>query len=146
MKAALIAATILAVQAPLPLHSQEKKPWEISQLCGRVDYVQRMPGGKSADTFVEKRRAIPDLIVELYESSASNQPLDSARTDKRGRFEFKTTHAGCYWLSMNWNNCRKCGLAVVFVPAKTSEATCSRQGIAIDDDGSAAWWVSIDVD
>jgi hypothetical protein len=146
VKAAAIAGTILATHIALSVQAQEKKPWKVSELCGRVDYVQRMPEGKSAATFIEKRRPIPNLIIELYESSGSNKSIDSARTDKRGGFEFKNPQAGSYWLSMNWNSCRKCGLAVVFAPAKSSGATCSRQGIAIDDVGSANWWTTVDVD
>jgi hypothetical protein len=146
VRAAVLAATILATLTASPIQAQEKKPWKVSQLCGRVDYVQRRPEGKSPDTFIEKRKPIPDLLVELYESTAGDRPVDSTRTDKRGQFEFKNPQAGSYWLSMNWNSCRKCGLAVVFAPAKSSGATCSRQGIAIDDGGSANWWTTVDVD
>lgn len=148
MRGTVLAATILATQTVLPAHSQERKPWDVTQLCGRVEYVQRMPVRKSADTFVGKREAIPGLVVELYESAqdqSRKKPIDSARTDKRGQFHLGVNKSGRYWLSMNWNQCRECGVAVVLNPGK-GQTSCSGQGIGIDDTGAANWWTTITVD
>lgn len=133
------------------LCAQEKKPWQIDRLCGKLEHVQQIPDRKNANNFSEKRKTLRDIPVSLYERSenelccSSLGATETVRTGKRGGFHFKTAKAGNYWLSANWNG-KEYKLAISFKPDKKSTTMCFQQGIGLDDEGNADWWVTITVD
>lgn len=133
------------------LSAQEKAPWEIDRLCGKLEHVQKIPNRKSANTFSEKRKSLRDVPLTLY-SRLENEAccsgltaVEMVHTGRGGHFEFKNDGPGNYWLSANWND-KEYKLAIGFKPDKKPKALCSQQGIGLDDEGNADWWVTITVD
>jgi len=144
---AILAALLIGQSS----HAQEKKPWDIDRLCGRLEHVQKVPDRKNANTFSENRKPLREVSVSLY-GRRENEPccaglnaLETIQTRKGGRFEFKTTRPGNYWLGMNWSG-KEYRLGVVYKPQKNSTTMCSEQGIGLDDEGNADWWVTLTVD
>jgi hypothetical protein len=139
---------ILLVQTA---HAQGKKPWDVDKLCGRVEYVKRIPEKKHPNNYSEKRKSLRDVPLELY-ADGENQPccdelknVGSTKTGQNGRFEFKPEKAGRYWLMAKWNQ-KVYEVNVDFKPEKRSSTICSQQGIQVGDDGDASWWVTVTVD
>jgi hypothetical protein len=133
------------------LHAQEKKPWEVDRLCGKLEQIQKIPDRKNSNPFSEKRIGLRDVALGVYERQ-ENQPccnglatIETVRTSKGGHFEFKTKKPGNYWLSTNWNS-RQYELAVSFKSERNPTTMCSQQGIALDGEGNADWWITITVD
>jgi hypothetical protein len=131
--------------------AQQQKGWHVDRLCGRVDQVQRIPDRKFANTFSERRREIRDLPITLF-ARTDGQPccdalvaLETTKTSRDGRFEFRTKNSGEFWITTNWN-AKEYKVAVVNKQRKDSSAICSNQGIDLDDSGNAGWWVTITVD
>jgi hypothetical protein len=94
---ALILALILFAAG---LHAQEKRPWDIDRLCGKIEHVKRIPDRKNANTFSEKRKALRDVPLTLYEQR-DNQPccsnlnaIETTQTRRGGNFQFKTKNPG----------------------------------------------------
>ena len=146
---ALILALILFVPG---LPAQGKKPWTIDRLCGKLDHIQRIPDRKHANNFSERREALRDVSVTLYEPregepccSTANAVIEAAQSGRGGHFEFKTKKPGKFWLKANWNG-KDYKLALVYEPSKNSTTLCSDQGIDLDDDGNAEWWATVTVD
>ena len=126
------------------LFAQEKKPWQIDRFCGKIEYVQKIPDRKNANAFAEKRKALRDISLALYDKH-ENEPccsdlraLETVHTGRGGHFEFKNQKPGNYWLSTNWNG-KEYKVAIGFQPDKKSTTMCSQQGIALDDEGNADW-------
>jgi hypothetical protein len=133
------------------LCAQDKKPWIVDRLCGQLDYVQRTAERHDPNSFSEKRKAVRDVSISLYERR-ENQPccdglnaVETAKTGRSGHFEFKTKTVGSYWLSTNWNG-RSSTLPVVYETGKNPVTMCSEQGIQLDDQGNASWWITVTVD
>jgi hypothetical protein len=131
--------------------AQPKKEWEVERICGRVEHVQRIRDRKFSDTFSERRQGLRDLMLSLFERR-DGEPccdalvaLETARTGRGGRFEFKAKKPGNFWLTTNWN-AKEYKVAVVNKQQRDSSATCSKQGIGLDDSGNADWWVTITLD
>jgi hypothetical protein len=141
-------AALLLVPA---MKAQEKKPWKVDRLCGRVEYVQKIPDRKRANIFSEKRRALKNLPVTLFERPKnvlcceSSDAVETVKTGRGGHFEFKTRKTGDFWLTMNWNG-KGYKLPLIYNQQKNSPTICSEQGLALDDNGSVDWWVTITVD
>ena len=133
------------------LHAQEKKPWNIDRLCGKLDHVQRIPDRKHANNFSERRKALRDVPLTLFERGDTENccttlnEIETVRSGRGGHFEFKTKKARNSWLRTNWNG-KEYKLAIVFEPQRNSTTLCSDQGIDLDDDGDASWWATITVD
>jgi hypothetical protein len=72
-------------------------------------------------------------------------PVETVTTGRSGHFEFKTKKLGSYWLATSWNG-KEYKVAVEYKPTKNSQTLCSDQGIQLDDEGNANWWISIVVD
>jgi hypothetical protein len=132
-------------------HAQEKKPWNVDRICGRVEHVRRIPIKKQPDNYTEKRKGLRGVPLELYESnegSSCGEHLKSVGamiSGKAGQFDFKPEQAGHYWLTAKWNG-RDYKVAVVFVPQEKSSTICSLPGIQIEDEGDASWWLTVAVD
>ncbi len=132
-------------------YAQEKKPWQIDRLCGKIEYVQKIPSRKNTNTFSEKRKALRDISLGLYDQHENESccsglaAIETVHTGRGGRFEFKNTKPGNYWLGANWNG-KEYKVAVVFKPEKNSSTLCSEQGLGFDDEGNADWWVTITLD
>ena len=135
----------------LAANAQEKKPWNVDQICGRVEYVHRIPEKKHPNNYSEKRKSLRSVPLELYESSENSscceglKNVGSAISGRGGQFEFRPEKAGRYWLTAKWND-KIYKLAVAFEQQKRSSTICSQQGIQIEDDGDAGWWVTVTVD
>ncbi len=147
MKRAVLFAVILVGHT---LCAQDKKPWNIGRLCGRLEHVERTPDRKRADNFAETRKAlrgIPLVIYKRHENEICCEnltPIDTT-TGKRGDFNFKDPQPGLYWLEANWNG-NEYKVAVVYRAEKNSETICSQQGLQIDYAGNASWWITVTVD
>jgi hypothetical protein len=133
------------------LQAQEKKPWNLDRLCGRLEHVQRTPSRRHSNNFSERRKALRNVSLSLYERR-ENEPCcdgvnaaETIQTGRGGHFEFKTKKAGTFLLSTNWSG-KEYRLSVVYKPQKNSATTCSDQGIALDGEGNADWWVTVTVD
>ncbi|MBI3476105.1 MAG: hypothetical protein HY010_10260 [Acidobacteria bacterium] len=143
-----ILGLILVVQAS---YSQEKKPWNVDQICGRVEYLKRIPEKKHTDNYSEKRKSLKDVPLELYESSENQacceglKSVGSYVSGRNGQFEFRPEKPGHYWLTAKWNG-KEYNVGVVYEPQKKSSTLCSQQGLQIEDDGSASWWITVTVD
>jgi hypothetical protein len=135
----------------LCLCAQEKKPWNVARLCGRVEHVKRTPERHSPDSFAEKRKSLRDVFLNLYERHENVvccegvDALETVRAGRGGHFEFKIQKAGDYWLTSNWNG-KASKIAVVYEPQKVLANNCSEQGIQLDDEGNAGWWITVTVD
>jgi hypothetical protein len=133
------------------LRAQNKQPWNIDRLCGRVEHVQRVPERHNPNSFSEKRKPLRDVQLSLYERRenktccAGFSPMETTQTRKNGGFDFQAAKPGNYWLITNWNG-RESEVAVVYLPHRNSVTKCFEQGIALDDAGIADWWLSITVD
>ena len=133
------------------LCAQEKKPWSVDRLCGRVDHVEEIPDRKNANTYTETRKALRDVALALYErrdSEAccnSSSLADKITTNRSGDFDFRNKKAGLYWLTTNWHG-KQYQIAVEYKPEKDSVTKCSQQGISVDSAGNANWWVTVTVD
>ena len=133
------------------LGAQEKKPWEIDRLCGKLEHVQKISDRKNANTFSEKRKALREVPLGLYERHENQaccegvSAVETTQTGRGGQFEFKTKKPGNFWMATNWRG-KKYKLAVVNKPEKNSATMCSQQGIALDDEGNADWWLTVTVD
>jgi hypothetical protein len=98
VKAILLSfALMLSVTA---LQAQEKKPWEVDRLCGKLEHVQKIPNRKDANTFSDKRKSLRDVPLALY-NRRENEPccgglaaVEMVHTDRGGRFEFKNEKPG----------------------------------------------------
>ena len=138
---------ILVVQA---LYAQQKKPWNVNRVCGRVEYVKRIPDKKHPSNYSEKRKNLRGVLLELYESDENPaccmmKNVGVAISGKAGEFEFKPAKAGRYLLKASWNR-KDYQVPINFEPQKKSSTVCSEQGIQIEDDGDANWWVTVTVD
>jgi hypothetical protein len=146
----LVTAFLIVTFCRLSVAEQERV-WDVDRLCGRVEHVQRIPDRKLANTFSEQRRGLRDLQIALFQRRDGQHccdarlAIETTRTGRGGRFEFKTKNTGNFWLTTNWNS-KEYKIAVVNKQQKDSPAMCSNQGIALDDSGSAGWWVTITVD
>ena len=133
------------------LGAQGKKPWHVDRLCGRAQYVKRIPEKKNPNIHSDERKDLKAIRLELYESNEdipcceSLKILGTTVSGRSGQFEFKPDHAGNYWLVASWNG-KEYSVPVVYEPLKKSTTMCSDQGIQIEDDGSASWWVTVTVD
>jgi hypothetical protein len=145
----IVLITMLLALASLA--AQEKKPWERDRLCGKLDYVRRIPDRKNPGSFSEKRKALRDIPLGLYARHANEaccgslNAVETSRSGRGGSFAFETKKPGDYWLATNWNG-KEYKLAVVYKPEKNSKTLCSEQGIALDDEGNADWWAIVTVD
>ena len=147
----LLVSFLAAVLFAQGLNAQEKKPWTIDCICGRVEYVQRIPVRKQPNTYSDKRTDLKGIPLELYESPEGApccealKNVGSTISGKGGQFEFKVEKAGHYWLTAKWNG-RDYKVAVEFEPHKKSSTICSEQGIQMEDGEDASWWATITVD
>jgi hypothetical protein len=134
-----------------PMAGQDKKPWSVDRLCGRLEHVERIPDRKHVDNFPEAREALRDVPVVIYERHENepccenSTPIDATRTGKGGRFELKDEKPGSYWLGTNWNG-KEYKVAVDYKAGKSSETMCSQQGVQVDHAGNADWWITVTVD
>jgi len=132
-------------------YAQEKKLWNVDRLCGRLEHVQRSPGRHDPNNFSEKRKALRDVPMSLYErreNEACCDGLNAVETTKTGRgghFALKTKKPGSYWLSTTWNG-KNSTVPVIYKPQKSPVTTCSEQGVQLDDQGNAELWITITVD
>ena len=130
--------------------AQQEKKWNVARLCGRVDQLQEIQDRKLANASSERRRGLRDLPMSLYQRRDDRTccqglvVLENARTARNGRFEFKTKNPGDFWITTYWN-ARQYKLAVTNEQLENS-ATCSAQGIDLDGNGHANWWVTITLD
>jgi hypothetical protein len=133
------------------LGAQEKKPWEIDRLCGKLEHVQKVPDRKHANTFSEKRKALREVSLSLYERREHQaccegmNAVETTQTGRGGHFEFKTRKPGNFWMATNWSG-KEYKLAVVYKLQNNSTTMCSQQGIGLDDEGDAEWWAIVTVD
>ena len=133
------------------LWAQAKKPWHVDRLCGRAQYVKRIPEKKAPNTYSDERGDLRAIHLDLYESNEGTPCCDGLRisgttiSGKRGQFEFKPDHGGNYWLVAKWNE-KSFAVPVIYEPQKKSSTVCSEQGIQIEDDGDASWWLTVTVD
>jgi hypothetical protein len=132
-------------------YAQEKKPWSVDRLCGRLDHVQRTPERHDPNSFSEKRKALRDVSLSLYERRENQtccdglNAVETTNTGRGGHFEFKTNKLGSYWLGTNWNG-KNSSVPVIYEPQKNPVTICSEQGIQLDDQGNAEWWITVTVD
>lgn len=142
---------LVVILIVLGLNAQEKKPWSVNRICGRVEYVQRIPVRKQPNTYSDKRKYLKGIPLELYESPegapccVALKNVGSTISGRSGQFEFKAEKAGQYWLTAKWSG-RDYEVAVEFEPEKKSSTICSQQGIQMEDGEDASWWVAITVD
>jgi hypothetical protein len=141
-------AAILVVQG---LNAQEKKPWGADQICGRVEYLKRIPEKKHPNSYSEKKKSLKDVRLELYEFDENQARCEGLKTvgslasGRNGQFEFGPEKPGRYWLIAKWNS-KEYKVDVIYEPQKKSSTICSQQGIWIEDDGNASWWITVTVD
>jgi hypothetical protein len=144
---------VLFVTATLILqlrHNPEPAPQQINHLCGRLDHADRVKVGDRAYSY-SHRKVLGAVELELYKANGNRaccadlERIDVVTSNKRGRFEFRRAAAGFYWVRSEWNG-KEFKLPIVFKPEKNFATECSEQGILIDDEGSAEWWLSVTVD
>ena len=135
----------------LNLVGQQPKPWSVDHLCGRLEHLQRIPSRKKPDRFSEKRTSLAGVRLELFERQEGTlcciaaESRSATVSQKRGYFEFKHELAGNYWLRAKWNS-RDYELPVVLSGQKKSPTSCAQQGVQLEDDGRANWWLMVTVD
>jgi hypothetical protein len=133
------------------LGAQEKKPWEVDRLCGKLEHVQKIPDRKNTNSLSEKRKTLREVRLGIYERHENQvccegvNAVETTQTGRGGRFEFKTKKRGDFWIATNWSG-KQYKLAVVYKPGKSSATMCSQQGIGLDDEGDAEWWAIVTVD
>ncbi len=69
-------AAILIVQG---MNAQEKNPWIVDRICGRVEHVQRIPIKKQPNNYTEKRKDLKGIPLELYESPGGAPCCDALK-------------------------------------------------------------------
>jgi hypothetical protein len=142
-----IVALILIAQF---LFAQEK-PLNVDRLCGRVEHVERTPERHDPNAYSEKRKALRDVSLSLFERRESEaccdglKAIEATNTGRGGHFEFKTKKPGSYWLSTIWDG-KNSTVPVIYERQKNSATMCSEQGIQLDDHGKAEWWITVTVD
>lgn len=142
---------LIAILVAPGLSAQEGKPWPIDRLCGKIGYVQKIPSRKNPSTFSEKRTTLKDVPLALYEKNEAKAccggvtAIETTRTGRGGQFEFKTRKAGSFWLIASWNG-KDYQAPILYYPQKNSTVLCSQQGITLDKDGKADWWLTVTVD
>ena len=147
-KRAVLLAVVLVAQT---LCAQDKKPWTIGRLCGRLEHVERVPDRKHPETFSETRKALQGVPLVLYERHENESCcgdvtlIYTTMSGKRGLFSFKDVKPGLYWLEATWNE-RKYRVAVIQEPERKSLAICSEQGLEVNNAGNADWWITVTVD
>ena len=145
------ASFLTAILIAQGLNAQEKKPWTVDRICGRVEYLQRVPIRKQPNIYSDKRMDLRGIPLELYESPEGApccealKNVGSTISGKVGQFEFEAEKAGHYWLTAKWNG-KDYKVAVEFEPQKKSSTVCSQQGIQMEDGEDASWWVTVTVD
>jgi hypothetical protein len=147
-----VAVSLLAALWVIPsLSAQEKKPWEIDSLCGKLEHIGKTPDRRHANNFSEKRKALRDVNLVLYDRRENESCCNSVNVVERvltrrgGHFDFESKKAGDFWLVSDWHG-KYYKLPVTYKPGKASTTVCSEQGIQFDDKGNADWWVTITVD
>jgi hypothetical protein len=147
-----VAAPLLAALMVVPaLQAQEKKPWEIESLCGKLEHIERTPDRRHANSISEKRKALRDVDLALYDRREAEpccnsvNAIETVRTRRGGHFDVENKKAGDFWLVSDWNG-KHYKLPVIYKPGKASTTVCSEQRIHFDDEGNADWWVTITVD
>ena len=145
-----VGGVITALLVVPMLNAQESKPWNVDRVCGRVEYVKRIPDKKRPSKYSEKGKNLRNVQLELYESGENPSccMLKSSGwtiTGRDGEFEFKGVKAGDYLLMANWNG-KKYQVSLSFKPKEKSTTVCSEQGIRLEDDGTADWFVTVTVD
>jgi len=145
--AALIVAATLILQFS---QNPGPTPQQVNHLCGRLDYGSRIRVGENAYSY-SNRKVLKGVRLELFKANGERpccgdlERLDVVTSNKRGRFEFRGVAAGSYWVRSEGNG-KEFKLPIVFAPEKNLASECSAQGILIDDEGNAKWWVSVSVD
>jgi hypothetical protein len=133
------------------LQGQDKKPWSVDRICGRIEYVRKIPVRNATNTFNEKRKPLRGLALDLHNGPEGTTCCDGLKSvattisGKGGKFDLKQERPGRYWLSTTWNG-REYMVAVMYRPQKVSRTLCSQQGIGLDDDGNMDWWETVTVD
>lgn len=142
---------VLGLIGPLFQQATTEK-WDImSGGCGVFEYVEHIPDAKLKNTFSDRRKTLPDVLLDLYpweegkDCCEGKTSTAQAVTDKKGRFKFDALTPGKYWIVARWNlkDYRK---RVEFMSVKTADVRCAEQGFSIDNDGKFEEWVTITVD
>lgn len=126
--------------------------WDkMSGACGVFEYVEHIPDAKLKNTYTDRRKALPEVVLNLYpweegqECCAGRTSAAQAVTDKKGRFKFEALRPGKYWVAARWN-LKEYQKRVEFVPGKAADVHCAEQGFSIDNDGKFEEWLTITVD
>jgi len=76
----------------------------VERMCGKVEWVEKMPSKHDSNSYEEKRKSIKEAEVRLYQREGdapccgTNPSHAKAVTNRVGIFEFKNIAPGKYWL------------------------------------------------
>jgi hypothetical protein len=146
-----VCSVLLVTMLSGQMLAQDPPAWRVDRFCGQLEQVQRIPSRKGKADAKEKRKALRDISLSLYERHENElccsglNAIATSQTQKNGQFVFKNQKPGNYWLRANWGG-KDYTTAVVFQPLKDSITSCSGQGLRIDDQGNPGWWSTITLD
>ncbi|SRR6266498_1807566 len=144
-----VSALLVCMVLLTALNARKKEHKVFSRLCGVVDHVEYVPAHGSAKE--QKKTQLSEIPMVLYEGDENTGCCDNLKkigdlsTGKHGDFDFKDVAPGNYWLSMRWNE-KDYKIAFTHPVSHEADATCSSQGIDLQADGKADWWMTITVD
>ena len=132
----------------LPMVQAQQGVREVDRLCGRLQYIRRIPDHQYANVLSEERKPLRGVNLVLCERR-QNEPcckgasaMETVRTRRGGRFDFRNKRAGDFWLVANWSG-RDYRIPVTYKPVKELTTVCSEQGLDLDDEANAGWSVAI---
>jgi hypothetical protein len=135
-------------------HAQETgnaKEWQtFSHLCGRLEYMWGVPANRQAKYFLEKRKPLSKVVLELFQwresaSCCSDLTLVESVTTKRdGSFDFTNSSRGRYFVVAHWKGTHS--IAIDLGPQNAQQDDCAMQGLQIDEEGTLDKFITIKLD
>jgi hypothetical protein len=150
VRAATSASAIVVISVGQLLFAQERAEWKIDRICGRVESVQQIKDRHQSAAISEKRKAIPGVPIDLYESRegsvccVASDRRDTSTSDRRGQFRLRPP-PGRDWLNLKWNG-KDYIVFFIFERQAKSNTSCVEQGIQLEENGTATWWRTVTLD
>ncbi len=123
---------------------------QVAELCGELQHVWYTPVTGTQNMLNEHREALRNVVLKLFARAGeaaccTGDLLRTAKSGRRGTFDFKKLAPGNYWLVASWNG-REYSMPVEIDPKTPNASPCVNQLFGIHQDGAFrfGWVVQVD--
>ncbi len=84
---------------------QGEHPTKVGRVCGKLVHYEQVPVKNTTNVYMPKTRTLPRVALRLYRASEDGSCCDGlvvaeeTKTGRWGRFRFKNTEIGPFWLT-----------------------------------------------